>query len=133
MTTTEPFELTLETWDSLNEADADVIVRDVERRVPRARFVRYEDHGRRVAVFDVDGIEMVLVPGGRARLGFDVDLLDDSAKLAWEKSFDQDGHVAQQIVGGPDVGKAPPADLIAALRAAMTAPREIEVRPFLFE
>ncbi len=130
---TAPFDLALARWDALDESAAREVVRAVEDRVPRARFLRFEDHGRRVAVFDVAGVQMVLIPGARARLGFDPELLDDSAASAWSRSFEHEGHAAQQVVGGPDVGRAPPADMIEYLRAASSAPRDVTIAPFLLE
>ncbi len=128
--------LTLPTWDTLTEEQAREAVRAIE--TPRARFVKFERHAQggeehRVAVFDVDGVEMVLVPGGRVTLGFDVERLNDTAIEAWARSFREQGHLAQQVLGGPDVNKPPPDEMVSWLKSSMTPLRDVEVRPFLLE
>lgn len=130
--------LSLPAWDTLDEPAARAAVREIERRVPRAKFVGFEQHAqadqaRRVAVFDVDGVAMVLVPGARTTLGFDVELLNDTASRAWSQSFREEGHLAQQVLGGPDVDKGPPSEMVSFLKASNSALREVEIAPFLLE
>jgi tetratricopeptide (TPR) repeat protein len=131
-------QLSLPGWDSLDKREAEASAREVEKRVSGARFVRLEEHAlgdqrRRAAVFEVDGIEMVLVPGAKRTLGFDPARLDQSAGVAWSRSFQGEGHEAQQVLGGPDVGKAPPEDMVQYLEEALSPRREVSIAPFLLE
>lgn len=131
--------LSLPTWDTLTEEQATDAVRAVEEMQPRAKFVRFERHAQggedhRVAVFDVDGVEMVLVPGGRVTLGFDVERLNATALDAWSKSFQSEhGHIAQQVIGGPDVERGAPEEMVTWLKETTSPLREVTLAPFLLE
>src|SRR5689334_22061395 len=131
-------QLSLAVWDTLNDRAREAAARAIEARVPRAKCTKLAEFGqgesrRKVALFDVDGIEMALIPGGKLELGFEPEQVDESATLAWSRSFQDEGHAAQQVLGGPDVGKAPPSDLLRYLRTSLSKHRKVELDPFLLE
>lgn len=127
--------LSLPAWSALSDAEAAAAMRAIEARVSRAKFLGFEpaQKGGRVALFEVGGVVMCLVPGARVTLGFDPSLLDATATQAWSRSFQNEGHAAQQIVGGPDVGRASPADMVAYIRGETSPVREVTLLPFLAE
>ena len=126
--------LSFDRWTALTDDEARAAARAVEAAVPRARFVALEG---RVAVFDVDGVEMVLVPGGRVTLGFDPTQLDVTAVAAWQRSFEGDGgHVAQQVIAeltGVQIEEERPKKLLEFVAASLSPRRTVELAPFLLE
>lgn len=76
--------LTLAEWDALDETQQLAIARNIERLQPRARFLRLERirhplAERTVALFDVDGVTMALIPGGPTTLGLATPTLEPAA------------------------------------------------------
>lgn len=131
-------QLFLPAWDSLTETEAEAVALEVERRVSGARFVGLEEHAmadqrRHVAVFEVGGVEMVLVPGALRELGFRTEMLEESAGEAWRASFQEEGHLPQQVVGGPDVGRAPPEDMLHYMKQSLSPRRHVSIAPLLVE
>ena len=126
-------QLSLSVWDTLSDEAKEAAARAVEARVPKAKFAKLGSFGRTVALFDADGVEMALIPGGKLELGFAPDQLDANATEAWSRSFREEGHAAQQVIGGPDIGKSPPTDLLDYLRTSLSKHRKVELDPFLLE